>query len=101
MTADPATCTATPLSVLQAASWSRPDPVRARVHVEPQRTNFEILQADTARRSPIRELRLGELPNYLPPDTGGPRPRRPHPGDVVYWVTCLCGVGLLLFAGTR
>jgi hypothetical protein len=37
----------------------------------------------------------------LPPDTGTPRPRRPHPGDIVYWLTCLGGICLLLFAGTR
>lgn len=98
MTANPATCTVTPASVIQAAAWSRPDPVRSRVHVEPQLTNAEILQADAARQS--SGVRFGELPN-CPPDTAGPRPRRPHPGDVVYWLTCLGGVCLLLFAGTR
>ena len=101
MTAHPAACTATPAAALQPALWSRPDPVRSRVHFAPQLTHFEMLRADAARRSPAGNVRFGELPNYLPPDTGTPRPRRPHPGDIVYWLTCLGGICLLLFAGTR
>jgi hypothetical protein len=33
-------------------------------------------------------------------DTRGTGPRGPHPGDILYWVACLGGACLLLFAAT-
>ena len=75
-----------------AATGQRLDPVRARVSVSQQLTNDQILQADAAH--PAADLLR------LPPDTRGGGPRGPHPGDILYWVACVGGVGLLLIAAT-
>jgi hypothetical protein len=37
---------------------------------------------------------------YVMADTRGGGPRGPHPGDILYWVACLGGACLLLFAAT-
>ncbi|MGA1982035.1 MAG: hypothetical protein ABSG84_06155 [Acidobacteriaceae bacterium] len=76
-----------------AANGHRLDPVRARVTVSQQLTNDQILQADAAAHPAADLLRL-------PPDTRGGGPRGPHPGDILYWVACIGGVGLLLMAAT-
>jgi hypothetical protein len=76
-----------------AATGQRLDPVRARVSVSQQLTNDQILQADAAAHPAADLLRL-------PPDTRGGGPRGPHPGDILYWVACVGGVGLLLIAAT-
>jgi hypothetical protein len=73
-------------------SWTRPDPVRSRVKYEQPLTNFEILQAEEAKRAQLSQV------GVPPPDTG--RPRRPHPGDIVYWVATLGGACLLLLCAT-
>jgi len=31
----------------------------------------------------------------------GERPRVPHPGDILFWVTCLGAVSFLLFVATK
>jgi hypothetical protein len=94
MTADPVTYPATfaPLPVSNRAI----DPVRSRVTVPPQLTNDQILRAESASYQAESE-RLGI---HLVPDTRGGGPRGPHPGDILYWVACLGGVGLLLIAAT-
>jgi hypothetical protein len=63
------------------------------VTVSQQLTNDQILQADAAAHPAADLLRL-------PPDTRGGGPRGPHPGDILYWVACVGGVGLLLIAAT-
>ena len=95
------------------ASFSRHDPVRSRVKFEQPLTNYERLHPFVFEETPAKTFRI-PLPAFkLPriaaktpavdanslPDTG--RPRRPHPGDIFYWVTCLGGVCLLLLASTR
>jgi len=95
MTVDPATYPAP--SPLEIASWRRPDPARSRAKYEQPLTNAEMLQADAVRRAKS----TGESGRGIPPipDTG--RPRRPHPGDLLYWVACLGAASLLLLAATR
>jgi hypothetical protein len=70
------------------------DPVKARVAAPRQITHFEELQASTA---PTPETHRGL--HLLPEAVRGNR-RRPHPGDVLYWVACLGGVCLLLLSAT-
>ena len=76
-------------------SFHRPDPVRARVSVEAQ---FGASQSHC--RESAKWLRA-DLPETmrLPPDTGAGR-RKPHPGDILYWVACLGGAFLLLIKAT-
>lgn len=81
-----------PQTVPPVAVNLRLDPVRSRVHAEPQRTNFEILQAETAARQEASAPTMPEAP---------PTRRKTHPGDVLYWVACLGGVCLLLFTATK
>jgi len=90
-TADPATYAST--FPLTGASW-RPDPVRARVSVGSQSTYSEGLTARTAMPD---EVHLSGL-HLVDTKNGGPR--RPHPADVLYWVACLGGAGLLILCGT-
>ena len=53
------------------------------------------------RRDGIRIYAEAAPPRLqLVPDTRGGGPRRPHPGDVLYWVACLGGACLLLIAAT-
>jgi hypothetical protein len=94
MTADPAIYPATFAPV--PASSRALDPVRLRVTVLPQLTNDQILQAESAQH--YAEAAPPRL--QLVPDTRGGGPRRPHPGDVLYWVACLGGACLLLIAAT-
>ena len=93
MTADPAIHPATFAPLATPARGF--DPVRARVTVNQQLTNDQILRADPAYRAPEAHRGL-----HLVPDTLGGGPRRPHPGDVLYWVACLGGACLLLIAAT-
>lgn len=90
MTAEPATYPA--LFVLQGGSPRRPDPVRARIAAGQQ-----IVHSQGVLMMPEECLHRG---SHLPVDarTGGPR--RPHPGDVLYWVACLGGACLLLLSAT-
>jgi hypothetical protein len=95
------------------ASFSRPDPVRSRVKFEQPLTNYEKQHPFVFEETPAKTFRIPrptlKFPRIAPkspasetnsmPDTD--RPRRPHPGDVFYWVTCLGGVCLLLLASTR
>jgi len=80
--------------VMGSNAQRRPDPVRARVHAEPQTTNAELLQIDLCRHPGATATPAVPL---LPPDAHG-GPRKPHPGDVLYWVACLGGACLLLLA---
>jgi hypothetical protein len=95
------------------ASFSRPDPVRSRVKYEQPLTNYEKQHPFVFEETPAKTFRI-PLPEFKLPtfafkapsadvnqvsDTD--RPRRPHPGDVFYWITCLGGVCLLLLAATR
>jgi hypothetical protein len=93
MTAEPAICPATFLP--NDTSCRRPDPVRARVSVEPQLVASQSLYRESANWS---QADLTETMR-LPPDTRGGR-RKPHPGDVLYWVACLGGACLLLIKAT-
>jgi hypothetical protein len=87
MTAEPATC-----STLFAVSSNRPDPVRARVSGGQQIVHSQGLQFASANHPGL------DHGIALVPDTRGPR--RPHPGDILYWVACLGGVCLLLLCAT-
>jgi hypothetical protein len=70
------------------------DPVKARVAAPRQVTHFEELQGSIAPSSAThRGLHL------LPATLKSGR-RRPHPGDVLYWVACLGGACLLLLSAT-
>jgi hypothetical protein len=58
-----------------------------------------------ASRRPISAYKSGETLAgadglHLLADTRGTGPRGPHPGDILYWVACLGGACLLLFAAT-
>lgn len=91
MTAEPATYPA--MFVLEGGSPRRLDPVRARIAAGEQ-----LIHSQGVLMTPEESAHRGL---HLPLDarTGGPR--RPHPGDVVYWVACLGGACLLLlFAAT-
>ena len=84
-TADPAT---------YATTFPLTDPVRARVSAGLQRTYSEGLTARTAMPD---EIGLSGL-HLVDTKNGGPR--RPHPGDVLYWVACLGGACLLILCAT-
>jgi hypothetical protein len=64
------------------------DPVRARVNASQQLTNDQLLQA--AEAAPYAADVV-----HLPRITRGP-----HPGDILYWVTCVGGACLLLIEAT-
>ena len=64
------------------------DPVRARVTAGHQLTNDQMMQAVEAAGQATEVV-------HLPRGTHGP-----HPGDVLYWVTCVGGAGLLLIVAT-
>jgi hypothetical protein len=85
---------------ISAAACAHPDPVRSRVAYQPQLTNFEKLQAYESQSARPGEVRMNNIGVDLP-GTRAPRPRRPHPGDVLYWVACLGGVCGLLLCATR
>ena len=96
MTANPTTYPN--LFVVETASPRRPDPVRARVSGLPQLVYSQNFEIDSASRAEATRRGL-----HLPPDTrgGGPHgPHGPHLGDVLYWVACLGGAGLLLLCAT-
>ena len=105
MTADLATYTEILAPV--DASFRRPDPVRARVKFEQPLTQYEKLHPVPIEPPP--PVRKPIVPEFLQkvrkinllPETRSPRPGGPHPGDVLYWVTCVGGVCLLLFSATR
>jgi hypothetical protein len=80
------------LFVIPGGSPRLQDPVKARVAAPRQVTNFEALQASTTA-APHRGL-------HLLGETAIVDRRRPHPGDVLYWVACLGGVCLLLLSAT-
>jgi hypothetical protein len=71
------------------------DPVRSRVVVRQQLTNDQMLQANAEPHASA-----APHPMRLLPDTRGGGPRRPHPGDVLYWVACLGGACLLIVLAT-
>ena len=93
MTANPTTYAN--LFVVETASPRRPDPVRARVSGLPQLVYSQSLQIDPADRAEATHRGL-----HLAADTCGGGPRGPHLGDVLYWVACLGGAGLLLLCAT-
>ena len=76
------------------AAGQRIDPVRSRVAVQLQLTNDQMLQAAA------QPAEAAPHPQRLLPDTRGGGPRRPHPGDVIYWVACLGGACLLILCAT-
>jgi hypothetical protein len=90
MTAEPATCPT--MFVLDGGSPRRLDPVRARIAAGQQ-----IVHSQGVFMMPEESSHRG---SHMPLDarTGGPR--RPHPGDVLYWVACLGGACLLLLSAT-
>jgi hypothetical protein len=92
MTAEPATYPTT-MTILEGGSPRRPDPVRARVTAASQTIIHsqgpQLVGAEAADRS-----------LHLPPDTRNGNPRRLHPGDILYWVACLGGAGLLILCAT-
>ncbi len=52
----------------------------------------------TANNSPITTRGLSSL--FKLPDTRGGGPRGPHPGDILYWFTCVGAACLFLLATT-
>jgi hypothetical protein len=92
MTANTGTC-----STLFVVPSNRPDPVRARVTSGQQVVYSQILQMGSSHHAGIH---TADRDLQLPPDTRNGGPRRPHPGDVLYWVACLGGVCLLLLCAT-
>lgn len=86
MTANPAAYPATVTPMFQYHQGL--DPVRARVTAGQQLTNDQVIQAVEAARHTADGL-------HLPRGTRGP-----HPGDVLYWVTCVGGASLLLIVAT-
>ena len=66
----------------------RPYLVPSRVAYHHPITNHERMQAELAAEH-VEQPKQG----FGLPDT---RHGGPHPGDIVYWVACLGGVGLLL-----
>ena len=93
MTANPTTYPN--LFVVETASPRRPDPVLARVSGLPQLVYAQNFEIDSANRAEAAHRGL-----HLPPDTRRGGPRGPHPVDVLYWVACLGGAGLLLLCAT-
>jgi hypothetical protein len=91
MNADSATSIANPVS--EVASWRRFDPVRARVTA-----NSQTVLADAAWRPD--NTPQGRRQIHLLSETRNPRPRRPHPGDVLYWIACVGGACVLLLCAT-
>ena len=91
-TADSATYPA--LFVIPGGLPRHSDPVKARVAAPRQLTNFEALQA-SSKPSVDAHRTL-----HLLTDTPKVGRRRPHPGDVLYWVACLGGACLLLLSAT-
>ena len=89
MTAEPATYPA--MFVLEGGSPRRLDPVRARIAAASQ----PIVYSQGLPADPSESHRGQHLPDLR---NGGPR--RPHPGDVLYWVACLGGACLLLLSAT-
>ena len=89
MTAEPVT-----YSTLFVVPSNRPDPVRARVSGGQQIVYSQGLQFTSANHAGM------DHGTPLPPDTRNGGPRRPHPGDVLYWVACLGGACLLLLCAT-
>ena len=86
MTAEPATYPTT-MIILEGGSPRRPDPVRARV--------------SAASRLTVHSQGMPSAPfEASQPDAGKPSSRRLHPGDVLYWVACLGGAGLLILCAT-
>ena len=96
-----------------AASFSGPDPVRSRVRYEQPLTNYEKQHPFVFEETPARTFRM-PLPQFKLPKIAlkaattkkaepadADSPRRTHPADVFYWVTCLGGACLLLLASTR
>jgi hypothetical protein len=92
MTADPATYPAT-IVLEGGASSRRTDPVRARVCGGQQLVNSQSVAMGSADRAAVEAA-------HLPSDTRGGGRCGPHPGDVLYWVACLGGAGLLLLCAT-
>jgi hypothetical protein len=82
------------LFVIPGGSPRHMDPVKARVAAPRQITNFEQLQAIS-----MASEAANRGPHLIPATIKGSR-RRPHPGDVLYWVACLGGVCLLLLSAT-
>jgi hypothetical protein len=70
----------------------RPYLVPSRVAYHHPITNHERLQAEMAAEQ-IEQPAAPSNQGFGLPDT---RHGGPHPGDIVYWVACLGGAGLLL-----
>jgi hypothetical protein len=98
MTTDSTTSPETTFATVIA--WTQTDPVRNRVAYQQPLTNFEKLQTWDAQSAKTGSLRAANLGIDLP-DTPGPRLRRPHPGDILYWVACVGGACGLLFCAFR
>ncbi|MGP8261091.1 MAG: hypothetical protein ACLQM6_14185 [Acidobacteriaceae bacterium] len=92
MTANPANYPATVTSRVPYHQYL--DPVRARVTASHQLTNDQMIQAYEAAHHAADDV-------HLPPGARGSGPCGPHPGDVLYWITCLGGACLLLIEVTN
>ncbi|HEY4380155.1 MAG TPA: hypothetical protein VGN01_07395 [Acidobacteriaceae bacterium] len=92
MTAEPATYPA--MLILEGGSPRRPDPVRARIAAgsQPMVHSQGVLMTSTEE--------AGHRGLHLTPGSRMGALRRFHPGDVLYWVACLGGAGLLLLCAT-
>jgi hypothetical protein len=109
MNADSATCLQS--SVLEPAHCRRPDLVPSRVAYHHPLTEYEKQQAELAAeqeagRSPRSRFTLPPVPETQTTtelSTTGSQGllSRAHPSDVMYWVACLGGAGLLLLSATR
>ena len=54
-----------------------------------------------SRTSGIQASSSSHMPSHLGLNSTAPRGRRgPHPGDILFWVACVGGAGLLLFLAT-
>jgi hypothetical protein len=94
MTADPATYSVSFVIVEGGRSSRRSDPVHARVIGGQQLVNSQRLRIEPADRVAVETAHCGR--DFPPGIRGG----GPHPYDVLYWVACLGGAGLLLLCAT-
>jgi hypothetical protein len=54
-----------------------------------------------SRTAGIQASSASHMPAHFGLNSAAPRARRgPHPGDILFWVACVGGAGLLLFLAT-
>jgi hypothetical protein len=64
--------------------------------------NTTAINHSVKSRTPgIPSSSASHMPSHLGLNPTAPRARRgPHPGDILFWVACVGGAGLLLFLAT-